>query len=83
MSEKTTTTQTSAKAQGKAKKEERKIYTYYTIKDGKITRRLKKCPRCGAFMALHKSGQQRWACGGCSYTQFVSGSTERGSSIEA
>lgn len=83
MSEKGTTTQTPAKAQAKAKKEERKIYTYYNIKDGKITRRLKKCPRCGAFMALHKIGQQRWACGGCSYTQFVSSSTERGPSTEA
>jgi len=83
MSEKTASTQTPAKGQGKAKKKERKINTYYVIKDGKIARRLKQCPRCGAFMALHKSGQQRWACGGCSYTQFVSGSTEKGSNTEA
>jgi ribosomal protein S27AE len=57
--------------QDKVKKEERKICDYYTIKEGKVYRRLKKCPRCGAFMALHKNNRPRWACGGCSYTQFI------------
>ncbi|MEM2921072.1 MAG: 30S ribosomal protein S27ae [Candidatus Bathyarchaeia archaeon] len=75
MSNKTGMTQTSARVQNGSKKREIKICNYYIIKDGKITRRLKKCPRCGAFMAFHKSGQQRWACGSCSYTQFMSGST--------
>lgn len=53
------------------KKVEKKIYTYYDIKEGKISRRLKKCPRCASFMASHKGPQQRWACGNCSYTEFV------------
>ncbi|MCJ7632057.1 30S ribosomal protein S27ae [Candidatus Bathyarchaeota archaeon] len=52
-------------------KVEKKIYTYYDIKEGKISRRLKKCPRCGSFMASHKGPQQRWTCGNCSYTEFV------------
>lgn len=58
------------KAQQK-KKEEKKIYTYYDIKEGRISRRLKKCPRCASFMASHKGPQQRWACGKCGFTEFV------------
>jgi ubiquitin-small subunit ribosomal protein S27Ae len=54
------------------KKGGKKINTYYEISGDKITRKLKKCPRCGSFMAQHKGkGQQtRWACGNCSYTEF-------------
>jgi len=62
-----------AKAQQatKKKKEEKKINTYYEIKDGKLTRRLRKCPRCGSFMAHHRVTQERWACGSCGFTEFV------------
>jgi len=52
------------------KKTGKKIYTYYTITGDKLTRKLKKCPRCGAFMALHKGQQSRWTCGSCSYTDY-------------
>jgi small subunit ribosomal protein S27Ae len=52
------------------KKEEKKIFTYYEIIDGRLSRRLRKCPRCGSFMAGHKS-PQRWACGKCGYTEFT------------
>ncbi|MCJ7609170.1 30S ribosomal protein S27ae [Candidatus Bathyarchaeota archaeon] len=54
----------------KQKKEEKKIYTYYEIKDGRLSRRLRKCPRCGSFMAGHKT-PERWACGNCGYTEFA------------
>jgi len=53
------------------KKGEKKVHTYYEIKGGKISRLLRKCPRCGSFMAQHKGPQPRWACGGCGYTEFV------------
>jgi small subunit ribosomal protein S27Ae len=56
------------------KKEEKKIFTYYEINDGRLTRRLRKCPRCGSFMAGHKS-PQRWACGNCGYTEFTTATT--------
>ncbi len=61
----------SENAKAKPKKEERKISTYYDIKGDKISHRLKKCPRCGSFMAHHEVTQQRWACGKCGYTEFV------------
>lgn len=51
-------------------KVEKKIHTYYEIKGDKLIRKLKKCPRCGAFMALHKKQIQRWTCGKCSYTDY-------------
>jgi len=60
-----------AKAQQVKKKEEGKIYTYYEIKEGRLVRRLRKCPRCGSFMAHHRGSQERWACGSCGYTEFV------------
>ena len=56
---------------GKLKKE-KKIYTYYSLNNGKIVLNLKKCPRCGAFMAHHKE-RERWACGSCGYTNYVGG----------
>jgi small subunit ribosomal protein S27Ae len=49
---------------------EKKIHTYYEIKSGKLVRRLKKCPRCGSFMAFHKGDAARWTCGKCSYTEY-------------
>ena len=59
------------RAKAKEKKEEKKIFTYYEIKDGKISRRLRKCSRCGNFMAMHKESRPRWACGNCGFTEFV------------
>ena len=32
----------------------------------------KKCPRCGSIMAHHKKPRERWHCGKCGYTEFVS-----------
>lgn len=37
---------------------------------GKIKRKNKKCPRCGVFMARHKQ-PDRWSCGKCGYTEFI------------
>ncbi len=53
------------------KKKEKQIHTYYEVKDGKLIRNLKKCPRCGAFMAHHKGQRPRWTCGSCSYTEYA------------
>jgi len=61
--------QKSEKTVKKAKKE-KKIHAYYEIRGDKLTRKLKKCPRCGSFMALHKGQRPRWTCGGCSYTEY-------------
>lgn len=63
--------QAQEKKQGKEKKEEKKIRTYYEIKGGKLVHNLKKCPRCGAFMAHHKGQRPRWACGSCGYTEYI------------
>ncbi|MEB3862110.1 MAG: 30S ribosomal protein S27ae [Desulfurococcales archaeon] len=32
----------------------------------------KKCPRCGSIMAHHMKPVERWHCGKCGYTEFVS-----------
>jgi small subunit ribosomal protein S27Ae len=41
----------------------------YEIKDGKIARLRKHCPKCGegVFLAEHKN---RVTCGSCGYTEF-------------
>lgn len=54
-----------------SEKKEKQIHSYYELKGEKIIRKLKKCPRCDSFMALHKSPIKRWACGRCSYTQYI------------
>ena len=38
---------------------------------GELKLRNKKCPRCGNFMAHHKSPVDRWTCGSCSFTDYV------------
>ncbi|HDJ51517.1 MAG TPA: 30S ribosomal protein S27ae [Thermoprotei archaeon] len=45
------------------------IYKYYEIKDGKVIRKRRFCPKCGpgTFLAEHKD---RWTCGKCGYTEF-------------
>lgn len=42
---------------------------YYSVKDNKLTRNKKFCPKCGdgVFLAEHKD---RLACGKCGYTEF-------------
>jgi len=47
----------------------RQVWKYYEIKDGKLIRKKKVCPRCGdgTFMAEHKD---RWHCGKCGYTEW-------------
>ena len=32
----------------------------------------KKCPRCGSVMAHHVKPVERWHCGKCGYTEFLS-----------
>jgi len=41
----------------------------YEVKDGKVIRKRKECPKCGAgvFMAEHAD---RRSCGRCGYTEF-------------
>ncbi len=41
----------------------------YEIKNGKITRKRRFCPKCGpgVFMADHGD---RYSCGKCGYTEF-------------
>ena len=60
-----------------AKKEENKVKAsvrlYYEIVDGKVKLKNKKCPRCGSVMAHHLKPIERWACGKCGYTEFISG----------
>jgi small subunit ribosomal protein S27Ae len=58
-------------SQGGPRKSEKRIHTYYELSDGKLKRLLKKCPRCGIFMAHHRGERPRWACGKCSYTEFT------------
>ncbi|AAR39030.1 NEQ176 [Nanoarchaeum equitans Kin4-M] len=43
------------------------VWKYYEIKDGKLIRKKKVCPRCGSFMAEHKD---RYHCGKCGYTEW-------------
>jgi len=38
---------------------------------GSIKLKNRKCPRCGAIMAYHKSPVERWTCGSCSFTDFI------------
>ena len=54
----------------RTRKKEKKSYTYYEITNGKLVRRLKKCPRCASFMAHHKGENARYTCGKCAYTEY-------------
>ncbi len=47
-----------------------RVSDYYEISEGKIVRKKRICPRCGAFMADHRD---RWSCGRCGYTEFKKG----------
>lgn len=54
---------------GEKKDEKNKIWKRYEVKDGKIIRKKRFCPRCGpgTFMAEHEG---RYACGKCSYIEY-------------
>lgn len=51
------------------KHESLKIWNYYEVKEGGVTRKRNPCPRCGpgTFLSEHKN---RLYCGRCGYTQF-------------
>ncbi|MCD6525352.1 MAG: 30S ribosomal protein S27ae [Thermococcus sp.] len=53
----------------KGKKKTSQKWKLYEVKDGKVIRKNKFCPRCGpgVFMADHGD---RWACGRCGYTEW-------------
>ena len=53
----------------KEKKGEVIVSKFYKIKDDKVERIKRECPRCGkaVFMAVHKD---RLTCGKCNYTEF-------------
>jgi small subunit ribosomal protein S27Ae len=51
---------------------EAKIYVLYEVdQNGIIKRKNRKCPKCGSFMAHHLKPVERWHCGKCNYTEFV------------
>ncbi len=56
-------------AKGKKAKRTSKKWKMYEVKDGKVIRKNKFCPRCGpgVFMADHGD---RWSCGRCGYTEW-------------
>ncbi len=57
------------KAEKKAKKEEKGIYTMYKIEGDKVARQRPTCERCGPgyFMADH---HDRYTCGHCGFTRY-------------
>ncbi|MCD6563278.1 MAG: 30S ribosomal protein S27ae [Thermoproteales archaeon] len=56
-----------------------KIYKLYEYdyNTGKITLKNKLCPRCGSIMAHHLKPVERWHCGKCGYTIFVTSQKQR------
>lgn len=53
----------------KKKKKDKKIHTLYKVEEGKVTRILPICERCGPgyFMADHGN---RYTCGHCGFTRY-------------
>lgn len=51
------------------KHESLKVWNYYEVKDGSVTRKRDNCSRCGpgTFLSEHKD---RLYCGRCGFTQF-------------
>ncbi|PSN86742.1 30S ribosomal protein S27ae [Candidatus Marsarchaeota G2 archaeon ECH_B_SAG-F08] len=47
-----------------------KIYEY-DYQKMLIKPKNKKCPRCGSYLAHHKAGVERLACGKCGYTEYL------------
>ncbi len=54
-----------------AKKKLSGRWNLYQVSGNKIERKNKQCPKCGqgTFMAKHSN---RWSCGTCKYTEFLS-----------
>ncbi|OYT29284.1 MAG: 30S ribosomal protein S27ae [Thermofilum sp. ex4484_82] len=44
----------------------------WNYEKGTIELKNRVCPRCGAIMAHHKTPRERWHCGRCGFTIFVS-----------
>lgn len=46
-------------------------WNLYEKSGDKVTRKNKSCPKCGSgtFMGKHSN---RWTCGSCRYTEFIS-----------
>lgn len=57
------------KARSGRKHSKVELKKFFTVKDGKLERSGKYCPRCGVgtFLAVHK---KRDYCGRCGYTEF-------------
>lgn len=57
------------KEKKKGKKQVKKIHSYYEIKEGKLERKNRNCPKCGpgVFLAEHSD---RFSCGKCGYTEM-------------
>ncbi|UCD02979.1 MAG: 30S ribosomal protein S27ae [Candidatus Aenigmatarchaeota archaeon] len=51
------------------KHESLKVWEYYEVKDGVVTRKRKHCPRCGPGTSLSEH-KDRSYCGRCGYTEF-------------
>lgn len=46
-------------------------HKYFSVKDGKVERNRRYCPRCGVgILAQHKN---RLSCGKCTYAEFKTG----------
>jgi len=52
----------------KGKRKTRKIWELYEIKDGRVIRKNRICPKCGEGVFLAKHGD-RLSCGKCGYTE--------------
>ncbi len=50
------------------KRKTRKIWVMYEIKDGRVIRKHRICPKCGEGVFLAKHGD-RLSCGKCGYTE--------------
>ena len=57
------------KEKGKGGPKKSTIARYYTVKDGKVSRKNSWCPKCGPGIFLATHGD-RTSCGKCGYTEF-------------
>lgn len=58
------------------KKKPMQVWKIYKASGGKVERKNKSCPKCGAgtFLAAHKD---RGTCGKCGYCEFISKKEEK------